>query len=183
MLKSLLSYVCCRIQGTSSKSCHISTHSHIKLLHFPRMKASVIWKRPRHSVLARFSSLKTYLQVWIDLKYGLSPPHVSYQPGATSAVEKERGKNDNCGYGTNRLEKQRTLFAAPGPEHRVVVCGQGLLGSECLKCNARKSSHMWGEGGTPHPPTESQAPSHGCMYSHGHHPQQFQDALPIPLLG
>lgn len=56
------------------------------------MKASVIWKRPRHSVLERFSSLKTYLQVWIDLKYGLSPPHVSYQPRAASAVDKERGQ-------------------------------------------------------------------------------------------
>lgn len=59
------------------------------------MKASVIWKKPRHSVLERFSSLKTYLQVWIDLKYGLSPPHVSYQPGAASAVDKERGQDGN----------------------------------------------------------------------------------------
>lgn len=93
--KSLLPYVLCRIQRTNSKSCHISTHSQINLLRFPRMKASVIWKKPRHSVLERFSSLKTYLQVWIDLKYGLSPPHVSYQPGAASAVDKERGQDGN----------------------------------------------------------------------------------------
>ena len=48
-----------------------------------------MWQRPRHSVLETFSSLKTYLQVWVDLKYGLSPPHVSYQPGATSAVDRK----------------------------------------------------------------------------------------------
>lgn len=100
-------------------------------------------------MLARFSSLKTYLQVWIDLKYGLSPPHVSYQPGATSAVDKERGNNDNCESGADRLGQEIILFAAPGPEHRELVCGQGLSGSECLKHNAKKSSHMWGEGGTP----------------------------------
>lgn len=83
------------IQGTSSKSCQISIHSQIKLLRFPRMKASAIWKKPRHSVLERFSSLKTYLQVWIDFKYGLSPPHVCYQPGAASAVDKEREPDGN----------------------------------------------------------------------------------------
>lgn len=94
-LKSLLPFVFYRIQGASSKPYHTSPHSQIMLLRFPRMKASVIWKRPRHSVLERYSSLKTYLQVWIDLKYGLSPPHVSYQPGATSAVDKEREQDGN----------------------------------------------------------------------------------------
>lgn len=62
------------------------TGSHTELLRSVRMKASGIWK----SVLARFSSLKTYLQVRIDLKYGFSPPHVSYQPGTASTVDKER---------------------------------------------------------------------------------------------
>lgn len=38
----------------------------------------------------KVSSLKTYLQVWIDLKDGFSPPHVSYQPGTASTVDKER---------------------------------------------------------------------------------------------
>lgn len=80
------------------------------------MKASVIWKRPRHSVLERFSSLKTYLQVWIDLKYGLSPPHVSHQPGAASAVDKEGGRRVWAG-------PTAALLAAPGPEHSWLVVG------------------------------------------------------------
>lgn len=32
LASNLLPYVLCRIQGTSSESCHISTHSQIKLL-------------------------------------------------------------------------------------------------------------------------------------------------------
>lgn len=94
-LNSLLPYVLCRTQGTKYISCHISSHSQIQLLCFPSRKARVMWQRPRHSVLERFSSLKTYLQVRVDLKYGLSPPHVSYQPGAASAVDKERGQDGN----------------------------------------------------------------------------------------
>lgn len=43
---------------------------------------------------------------------------------------------------------------------------------------------MWGKKGVPPPGLESQAPtSWGGRYSHGHHPQQLQDTLPIPLLG
>lgn len=39
---------------------------------FPAGKPG-LWQRPRHSVLETFSSLKTYsLQVWVDLKHGLS---------------------------------------------------------------------------------------------------------------
>lgn len=43
---------------------------------------------------------------------------------------------------------------------------------------------MWGKKGVPPPAWEARHPPHReGRYSHGHHPQQLQDTLPIPLLG
>lgn len=37
-----------------------------------------------------FYKLKTYLQMWVNLKYCLSSSHICYQPGASSSTKKER---------------------------------------------------------------------------------------------
>ena len=137
------------------------------------MKASVIWKRPRHSVLERFSSLKTYLQVWIDLKYGLSPPHVSYQPGATSAVDKEREQEGlGWAYGLPRLLPQNTrewlvVGGHQGVSWQGPQCENPVPGQQC-----RESPHV-GEGGRP-TPRPGKPGTHLLRLQEVTHPEQME---------
>lgn len=55
--------------------------------------------------------------------------------------------------------------------------------NQCLDSNVGKA-HTWGKEGGPPAGLGSQAPpGREGAYSHGHRPQQLQDALPVPLLG
>lgn len=106
-------------------------------------------------VLARFSSLKTYLQVRIDLKYGFSPPHVSYQPGTASTVNKERRWELRVW-----TEHQSTVFLVCSPRprtHRALLLARD--NREMSAPNSKAKDPTGGtEGGHPPPRPRGQGP-------------------------
>lgn len=106
-------------------------------------------------VLARFSSLKTYLQVRIDLKYGFSPPHVSYQPGTASTVNKERrwelrvwSEHQSTGF----------LVCSPRPRtHRALLVARDHREMSAPNSKAKDPTGRT-EGGRPPPRPRGQGP-------------------------
>lgn len=162
----------CRTQGTRSLP-YFYWLTHTQLLHFLGMKASIIWK----------NACKVFLTQ--DILAGADRSQIWFLPSACQLSARDRqhceqgetvGTEGLDGASVNSLSC--LLSQAQNTQHRAL-----LVARDHREMSAPNSKPKDPTGGTEggHPPPRP--PPSRDVYSHGHRSQQFQDALPIPLLG